>query len=543
MDKSDKQFKIDKIAIIGGGPSGLVTLNEFLHTSREGSSTIVQSNCQNKYPKDPAFKEIVVFEQNDATGGVWKYSKETDPMFPVDIDDYSNPRAIRPHFNSPDLKDLLNSDTENPIVRPLNQETVEKNLMWNKSAVYDHLFTNIPKDLMRFSTSFDDPIIEDKNSTIYKPFVTHQNVLKYVENFAHDNDLLKYVRFNSNVEKVFKKGDSWYVTVCKIDKRNKNEIWYTEKFDAVVLAIGRFNIPFYPKIDGFQNFVRINPSIVLHSKSFRKTDDLKGKKVLVVGSNVSALDIIQYLIPISEVHISGNTKIVSNDGKSDENKDNKTSDWVEDVLSDESLSLFKHPRISKFEGNSVHFIDGVVESGFDTILFCTGYHLHYPFLDIPENDGKEYISISSGYDGNPNYAQTKVDNLYLYTFTISDPTICHIGVAQNPLFFLTSEANCIAIAGVWSNHRALPAKQIQRDWINSRFKGRVSGFQVFDENTIRDLIEECYALGPSRRFNFLPLVKNDEIKNSKLALRNLFYEFATSKLDEFDPSCQYDSSS
>lgn len=530
---------VKKVAIIGGGPGGLTVLNELLHTNRDGSSTIVNSSSNSDYPKDQAFAEIVVFEQNDRIGGVWSYSKEVDPLFPSDADNYSRPEFLRPHLTCSELGDLESADANNPIVVPATRDLVKKyNNRWNKSALYDHLFTNIPNYLMRFSTSFSDDIKLDKNSEIYKPFATHQNVLNYLEDYVKKYDLEKYIRFNTSVEKVYKKGKKWYVTVCNYDKASFAFKYYTETFDAVVVSTGRFNVPFFPKIEGLRNFNQIHPGVILHSKSFRSSESLKGKKVMIVGSSVSALDIAQYLIPICDLHISSNTHSASTDGKSDEIVRPKR-DWVEKVFADKDVKWTKHGRIAKFHGNTVEFEDGTKVIDFDTIIFCTGYHLYYPFLEIPENKGKEYISISSGFDGNSNYALNKVDNLYLYTFTISDPTLCHTGIAHNPLFFLTSEANAIAIAGVWSNNKTLPPIEKQREFIKDRFKGKKFGFQVYDESTIRNLIARCYDLGPKNRFDFLPYIHDGDIRKSKEVLSDLFYKFSRGELDEFEKSIQY----
>ncbi|GAV29451.1 hypothetical protein PMKS-002951 [Pichia membranifaciens] len=534
-----KTLDVKKVAIIGGGPGGLTVLNELLHSSKDGKSTIVSPTSNYSYPADPAFDEIVVFEQNDRIGGVWSYSKDADPPFPADVEHYSNPESLRPHLTDTALEGLETADSFHPINIPAIGD-VAKNYKkrWNKSAVYDHLFTNIPNFLMRFSTSFGDNIHLDKNSKVYEPFATHQNVLNYLNNYVKKYDLLKYIRFNTSVEKVYKKGNKWYVSVCKYSKETNSFQYYTETFDAVVVSIGRFNVPFFPKIEGLHEFNHAHPGMILHSKSFRSTEHLKGKKVMIVGSSVSALDIAQYLIPICDFHISSNSHSATVDGTSDEIVRPK-KDWVEKVFSDNNLKWTKHGRIACFHGNTVEFEDGTKETGFDSIIFCTGYHLYYPFLDIPENKDKEYISISSGFDGNPNYALNKVDNLYLYTFTISDPTLCHTGIAHNPLFFLTSEANAIAIAGVWSGSKTLPSAEVQRKFIRNRFKDKKFGFQVYDETTIRALITSCYALGPEDRFNFLPYIRDGDIRESKKVLYNLFYKFSKGELDEFDKSIQY----
>ncbi|GMM30763.1 hypothetical protein DAMA08_035080 [Martiniozyma asiatica (nom. inval.)] len=508
---------ISKVAIIGGGPSGLATLHELLHTTEESTSTITKPSAPT-LPLKSAFKEIVVFEQTDHIAGVWNYSAETDPQFPQ-TENYSDPNSIR-GFRTPNDEQFNNK--------------------WDKSAVYDHLFTNIPNDLMRFSTSLETPQLVDKNSNIYAPFVLHQNVLNYVHRFAEERDLKKYIRFNSCVEKVYKKDNHWILSICKTTPHG--EEWYEEEFDAVAVCVGRFNVPFMPFVNGMKQYVDKNPGKVMHSKAFRNTENLKDKKVLIVGSGISAIDILQYLFPIcKEVHISGNSVNSFGKNNASEEERKKLADWVERILSDSSLPLFKHSRIKEFKDEIVSFEDGSSDN-FDVIIFCTGYHLYYPFLEIPENKEKGYVSITSGVDGNPNYARTKVDNLYLYTFTTADPTLAHVGVAQNPLFFLTSETNAIAIAGVWSRWNKdskLPTFEEMNKWCKNRFIGKKSGFQVYDENSIHDLIKASLELGPENRFNFLPYLTPKTVTESKKVLEDLFYKFAKGELDQFDKKCQY----
>lgn len=526
---------IKKIAIIGAGPGGLTTLNELLHTASDGSSTIVSPTSNGILPANPAFEEITVFEQNDSIGGVWNYTKDTDPAFPEDASDYSKPQLLRPHLV--DLTDdkVESATLEKPVKIPLNENFDKR---WNNSAVYDNLFTNIPNFLMRFSTSFGEPLKIDKNSSVYTPFATHQNVFRYIADYVKRYDLGKHIRFNSTVEKLYKKGDKWYISVLKFDPKDNSGIVYTETFDAVVISTGRFNFPFYPKIEGLQAFHRQNPNVLMHAKSFRSSAGLRNKKVLIVGSNISGIDLSQYLIPIAELHISSNSKHASNNAESGELEKQK-QDWVEKVFADDAIRWIKHGRISKIAGTTVEFEDGTSESDFDKIIFCTGYHLSYPFLDIPENRDRHYISLSSGFSGNPNYALTKVDNLYLYTFTIEDPTLCHTGLVQNPLFFLTSEANAVAIAGIWSGASKLPSVEMQKKFLEDRIEGKKWGFQTYTESSIRDFIGQCYDLAPKNRFNFLPYVNEGDVEKAHRVLPDLFYKFATGDLNQFDPSIRY----
>lgn len=525
---------IKKIAIIGAGPSGLVTLKELLYASKNGESTILNSSVDNQMPTDPAFDEIVVFEQSDHIGGVWQHSQETDVSLPKHAgENYSKPEYIRPHLPSPPIDQLINSKIDSPIEIG---EDIDRDLLYSRSAVYDNLFTNIPNTLMKFSTTFDEEIKLDKNSSKFKPFAFHQNVKNYINHFAATNDLKKYIRFNSVVEKIYKTDDDnkWNITICKLEDGVQK--WYQEKFDAVAICVGRFNVPFIPKIEGLKKFNETHPNVIVHAKEFRSSTPLKEKKVLVVGLSISAVDILQYFVPIcKETHVSGNTKL----GFADDKERLRKPDWVEKIISDDSLNLKKHSRIAKFESDKVYFEDGSVESDFDQIIFCTGYHNYFPFLNIPENESSNLVKVTSGYDGIENFAQTKIDNLYLYIFAIDDPTIAHIGIAQNPLFFLASEAEAIALAGVWSGTKNLPPKQEQLEWVKNRFVGKSKGFQTYSELEIRDFISQCYDLGQYNRYNMIPAIPSDAVESSKAVLLYLFYKFSNKELFEDHPSCNY----
>ena len=52
-------LNIDSIGIIGAGPGGLASLYEFLHTNKDGTSTVGTG----KRAETPAFSKIVAFEQ------------------------------------------------------------------------------------------------------------------------------------------------------------------------------------------------------------------------------------------------------------------------------------------------------------------------------------------------------------------------------------------------------------------------------------------------------------------------------------------------
>lgn len=222
--------------------------------------------------------------------------------------------------------------------------------------------------------------------------------------------------------------------------------------------------------------------------------------------------------------------VSSNEAKIGPVADEAHFDWMDSILADKSIGIHRDPRIKRFTSNGVKFEDGTKVDGFDKILFATGYHLTYSFLDIPENQGKEYIKISSGITDQDNYEQTTVDNVYLYDFTVGEPTLGHTGIPHNPLFFLTAKVNAIALAGVWSGYKKLPSVEEQRKWCSERLKGKTSGFQVFNENTIRTYYEKLYELAPAHRVDLQKILRENEIAESKKVLKELFYKFSEGEL-------------
>ncbi|KAG7888244.1 hypothetical protein KL936_003456 [Ogataea polymorpha] len=290
-------LSVKKVAIIGAGAGGLVTLNELLHTASDGSSTIDKERDRHPLPANGAFSEITVFEQNNSIGGVWNYSEEKDEAFPSGVNEYYRPSEVRPTRCPPASLDSTSKES------PIESKPVQ-GLRWNKSGIYDGLFTNIPGELMRFTSG---PPSGSEKDGVYAPFVTHDHVLRYLESFAKINDLEKYIQFNTSVEKVYKDPvtEKWILQV--VESKDNVDKWYQETFDAVVVAVGKFNIPHFPKIEGLRDFATKHNN-VSHAKSYRNPSDLKNKKVLIVGSSISAVDILQYLIPVcKEVHVSTNT--------------------------------------------------------------------------------------------------------------------------------------------------------------------------------------------------------------------------------------------
>lgn len=113
-------------------------------------------------------------------------------------------------------------------------------------------------------------------------FSTQPVLLDYFQRFAAKHDLKKHVRFSTTVESAIwsEAAGEWTVTLVGADGKHE-----TLKANAVVSAVGQLNQPRYPDtIPGFGSF----KGPAFHTARWDHSVDLKGKRVLVIGTGASA---------------------------------------------------------------------------------------------------------------------------------------------------------------------------------------------------------------------------------------------------------------
>ncbi|KAI5961653.1 uncharacterized protein KGF55_003970 [Candida pseudojiufengensis] len=527
--ESPKIPKIESIAIIGAGPAGLASLYEFLHTSKDGSSTLTNAKNtykENKLPSDPAFKKIVAFETKDHAGGIWAPATEkadlnVPPQDILNSEDYSNPEVIRPNRKSP--KDLSNTDKDHPIDTKDDSNSKEIELIneleWKRSGVFPFLFTNIPQKFTRYSYLPDEKEYYSQQRTIY-PFLTHNELTKRFTNFIKDTNLLDYIRLNSAVENVEKneKTGKWELTIRhKPNGQNKNE-WYKEEFDAVVVANGHYTVPYYPHIEGLAEFNEHFPNSILHVKSFRNVEDFKGKDVLVVGNSISTANVVQYIVPVAK------SVTVSKRGE------HLVFKYINEALS--SDGIISKPTIDHIDPKTGEFFfkDESKGNKYDKIIFSTGYHYHFPFF----TKEKDYLKLIN--PGN----LSRVGGLYWNTFDQKDPTLGTVGITVSQLNFHTIEASAAALAGVWSGAKQLPSEIEQNQWEieTIKEKGDSLHFHYYTQHTAKDFINGVIPYAPKNRYN--PLEIDGEfvydVDEGGNYLEKLFYGLKEGKISTDDTS-------
>jgi cation diffusion facilitator CzcD-associated flavoprotein CzcO len=107
------------------------------------------------------------------------------------------------------------------------------------------------------------------------PFRHWKVVRSYIQGLLHRNGYDDLVSYSTTVERVEKVGHEWKVTLRK-DGAEK-DYWWVEWFDAVVVANGHYSVPYVPAIEGLEQFEKLRPGSVLHSKNFRGRDYFRGK--------------------------------------------------------------------------------------------------------------------------------------------------------------------------------------------------------------------------------------------------------------------------
>ena len=357
------------------------------------------------------FETIDIFEQQSSVEGAWSYSlpdesehitiPQTNPFQPVQEPRWqkSSDGAYRAKFTTP---------------------------------MYDYLLeTNIPSPLMQFS---DKPF--PKDSQLYP---TRQAVSRYLEEYAAE--VRHFIKFQTQVIDVQLQTvdgiDSWIVR----SKDLTTEQASSAQYDAVLVCIGHYTVPYAPDVPGIQDWDARYPGSISHSKLYRSPDRFTGRKIVIVGNSASGMDIAKQISTVAQhpVIISGRSEsfLAVPGGK----------------LGDTSLRSM--PPIVEFidpssSNRAIRFANGLVEEDVDHIVFCTGYLYSFPFLDSLRPQ-----LITDGF---------RVHHLYQHMFYMDHPSLVFLALPMRVLPFPLSEAQASVVAPVWSRRLSLPSREEMLSW-------------------------------------------------------------------------------
>jgi cation diffusion facilitator CzcD-associated flavoprotein CzcO len=277
------------------------------------------------------------------------------------------------------------------------------------SGIWPTMHTNTSRIL----TSFSD--LEHDNDLT---FPSNRDILAYLHRYAETFGITTRIRFGTRVDLLSRGDGGWLV----------EHSGTTELFERVVVASGRFQTPCIPMVLGLESFDGSAGS--MSTFEYRDPDPYLGRRVLVAGGAISALEIAselaqlgatvvvtqrrqRYVLPKFAAGVPSDCRIftrygtLANEVLSPAEIDRQLKEIVVEAggspeqygapapdpslfaagvtLAQQYLPLVAEGRITvrpwlqSVDGKTATFADGSA-ADFDGILFGTGFELDLPFL-------------------------------------------------------------------------------------------------------------------------------------------------------------------
>ncbi|TYH99807.1 hypothetical protein ES332_A11G091100v1 [Gossypium tomentosum] len=325
---------------------------------------------------------VTVFEKANKVGGTWLYDSRVE-------------------------SDLLGLDPNREIVH---------------SSLYKSLRTNLPRQVMSF---MDYPFVK-RESGDRRPFPGHEEVLRFLQDFARDFGLMELIRFGHEVIRVELVDEVSHEWVVESRTRETESRWESkeEVFQAVVICNGKHAEPKVAEFPGRDTW----PGLQMHSHNYRTPEQFENKIVVLIGNGPSATDILKDISPLAkQVHLAF-----------------RGSDIMLINLKNYDNAWPHSPIECAHEDGKVVFQDGsIVEA--EVIIHCTGYKLHLPFL---KSNG--IVTVDDN----------RVGPLYKHIFPPSlAPGLSFVGINYRALVFRVIELQAIWVAKVLSGKVKLPTQE------------------------------------------------------------------------------------
>ncbi len=287
------------------------------------------------------------------------------------------------------------------------------------SSLYASLHTNLPRDIM----AFDDYPFDSSGGghDDWPRFPEHTRVLEYLERFTRDFDLEPHIQFRARVTALEPTASGWRMRIAQADGEALRE------FDAVAVCSGHFAAPRVPQLDGADAF----PGTQMHSHNYREPSAFRDRRVALLGTSASGLDLSREIAGVAA-----------------------RTYWCGELF-DELPDAHRHEgRLSRLpaidalrsDGRLV-LRDGSTTEPVDDLVYCTGYHYRYPFID------STLLTIDDNW----------VQPLYRDLLHIEHPTLALVGVPFRVLPFPLFEMQARWFARLLGGHFRLPPASAMHD--------------------------------------------------------------------------------
>ncbi|TLD35094.1 putative gamma-glutamyl phosphate reductase [Venturia nashicola] len=415
---------IKKVAVIGLGPAGAIAIDALA--------------------QEKAFDTIRVFERREDSGGCW-------------LQDPPNHKQVLPSIPA-----LTARAADAPLPIPSQLPTkapASSQYRFSDTTIYPHLETNIAAGPMSFSAEPFPDIRSEwsiRNHGTDTPFRHWKVVKDWISSLVARNGYNNMVEYNTTVESVQRNPDThahaWTVVLRKT-KAGEDDYWWSEDFDAVVVANGHYTVPFLPDISGLAEYHERHPNVISHSKSFRYPQDYKDKTVVVVGASISGADLSSSIAGLVKPPLISVVR-------------GRYHPYFGDYA-------FQHPKILRKNGIShfdasgdgtVHFADGTSVTAPDAVIFGTGYSWSLPFLENVWGPG----------DG-VKLRNNRLPGLYQHVFYRRDPTLTFVGAVAAGFTFKVFEWQSVLAARYLAGRITLPPLEEQEAWEQRRIELKGDG--------------------------------------------------------------------
>jgi len=123
------------------------------------------------------------------------------------------------------------------------------------------------------------------NPDITRYFARRAEVHHYLRRLASEHDLTRYIRFGTEVVRArYHQADANW----RIDIRNADGVHESLTANVLVSAVGMVNRPSIPPLPGLDEFA----GPVMHTAQWDNSVDLTGKRVAVIGTGASAMQLV-----------------------------------------------------------------------------------------------------------------------------------------------------------------------------------------------------------------------------------------------------------
>lgn len=429
-----------RVAIIGAGPAGGIALDSFLKAG---------------------YKDVTLFDRQRSVGGTW--SLDEDIGFKPS-EDVPGIERLGSKANPPiDIPAGVDGASESD---PLRTHQVNYGTRFEEANLYRQVETNVLAELMNFS---DNPFPAVYPAKSYErfgvddAFRTQDVIRAYVRNYYVGRE--KYLKLRTTVERAYQPngiGTPWRLVLRRRGADADKDEWWSQDFDFLYAATGRFNVPYVPNIEGLKDAVDRSPrGTITHTKVFREPSDFQNKRVVVVGASFSNVDVVHLIHDAgaqSPVHVALNTVLPPL-------LPHFAQPWIE-----------PHSKVKKviYDSNkaklTIVFADDSVVHDVDKLVLGTGYQYTYPYLE-------DYVSQ---FGGIVNQDGRGTHNLYWSTWWKYDSSLAISSNIVDAIFWRFIEIQAKATANLWQlKHEEWPTVREAEEWENKRRSETLFDFHIW----------------------------------------------------------------